>query len=149
MKYVNIIVKRLLSTGPSEHSAKFSDSRRLTNFLGKKNTTYVSSSIRNKKYIITDNLKNYYVITSYNGNKVNVDKKLQIFYDTHFWKNGIAHTMEPLVVPTNEQMQEHKTRNVKVGKLLSLIDIKYGDLVKADGTQEFSELQKLLNAGWI
>lgn len=57
--------------------------------------------------------------------------------------------MEPLVVPTNEQMQEHKTRNVKVGKLLSLIDIKYGDLVKADGTQEFSELQKLLNAGWI
>lgn len=36
MKYVNIIVKRLLSTGPSEHSAKFSDSRRLTNFLGKK-----------------------------------------------------------------------------------------------------------------
>lgn len=147
MKYINISVKRLLSTGPYEHLLKFRDSRMLTNFLGKSSTTYVSATIRNKKYIITDTSKNYYVITSYNGNEVDVDKKIYNFYDTHVWKNGICHTMiKPLVMPTKEQIQENKIKHIKVGKLLSLIQVKYGGVDNAEGTKEFSELQKLLNA---
>ena len=49
--------------------------------------------------------------------------------------------------PTKEQTQENKIRHVKVGKLLSLIQVKYGGVFKAEGTKEFLELQKLLNVG--
>lgn len=150
MKYQNISIKKLLSTGPYEHPINFSDSSALRDFLGRKSTNYVSAAIRNKKYIITDTStsKNYYVVVSYNDYETDVDKKLQKFYDTHVWKNGMIAEIEPLVMPTKEQFQEDKIRHLKVGKLLSLIQVKYGDLVKAAGTPEFLELQKLLNAGW-
>lgn len=147
MRYQNIRIKKLLSAGPCEHSIDFSDSRALCNFLGRRSrsTSYISGAIRNGQCIITDNSKNYYVIVSCNGIEVNADKKLQEFYDKHVWKNGVIAEIDPLVKPTKEQIQEDKIRHVKVGKLLSIIQVKYGDLVKADGTKEFLELQKLLN----
>ena len=144
MKYKNISIKSLLSTGPDEHSINFHNSHMLGNFLGRSNT-YGSQSIRKKRYIITDTSKNYYVIVSYNGNDVNTYKELQKFYDTHVWQNGIVSEVRILAMPTKEQIQKNNIRHVKVGKLLSLIQARYGDLVKAEGTQEFLELQKLLN----
>lgn len=146
MRYTNISIKALLATGPYEHSLNFRDSRMLTNFLGK-SINYVSIFIKRKKYIITDKSKNYYVITSYNGNRVNADKEIQNFYNTHVWENGVVHTIEHLPMPTREQIQESKLRHVKTGKLLSLIQVKYGGVFEAEGTQEFLELQDLLNAG--
>lgn len=144
MIYKDISIKRILSTGLYKHSINFSDSNILNNFLGR-SRNYTSAVIRKKQYIITDTLKNYYVITSYNGNKADVDKKIQDFYDTHIWKNGTIYAMKPLVIPTKEQIQENKIRHIKVGKLLSLIQVKYGGVDNAEGTKEFSELQKLLN----
>ncbi len=147
MKYTNISIKRLASTGPSEHSTHFRDSRMLINFLGRKTTTYVSEAIRNRRYIIRDTSNNYYVIISYNGYQARVGRKLKKFYDSHAWKNGVTFETESLVMPTKEQTQENKIRHVKVGKLLSLIQVKYGGVFKAEGTKEFLELQKLLNVG--
>lgn len=143
-RYRNIRIKKLLSTGLYEHSINFSDSTILNNFLGR-SSNYIGGAIRKKRYIITDASKNYYVITSYNGVKINADKKIQNFYDTHVWKNGMVSFQRPLVMPTKDQIQEDKIRHVKVGKLLSLIQIKYGGVNNADGTKEFLELQKLLN----
>lgn len=149
MKYRNISIKKLLSTGPYEHSMDFSNSRMLSNFLGRKYTNRVSAAIRNKQYIITDTLKNYYVITSYNGIEVHADKEIQNFYDNHVWKNGMALFQKPLVMPTQEQIKENKIRHAKVRKLLLLIQVKYDGVNNAEGTKEFSELQKLLNAEGI
>lgn len=146
MRYTNISIKKLLPTGPYKNQMNFSDSKMLSDFLGR-SSTYVSAAIRNKKYIITDTLKNYYVIVSYNGNKVHADKKIQNFYDNHVWENGIISAMRPLVMPTKEQIQENKAKHVRVGKLLSRIQTKYGSLTNAESTKEFSELQGLLNTG--
>ena len=146
MRYKNISIKALLAIGPYEHSLNFQDSRMLTNFLDR-SVNYVSVFIKRKKYIITDKSKNYYVITSYNGNRVNVDKAIQHFYKTHVWKNRVIHTIEPLSTPTKEQTQKNKIRHVKVGKLLSLIQVKYGGVFEAEGTKELLELRKLLNGG--
>lgn len=146
MRYTNISIKALLATGPYEHSLNFRDSRMLTNFLGK-SINYVNIFIKRKKYIITDKSKKHYVIASYNGKRVNVDKEIQNFYHTHVWKDGVVHTIKPLPMPTKEQTQKNKIRHVKVGKLLSLIQVKYGGVFEAEGTQEFSELQDLLNVG--
>lgn len=145
-RYTNIRIRKLLSSGPSEHSINFHNSHMLANFLGR-NKNYGSNFIKKKHYIITDTSRQHYVITSYNGIKVNADKELQKFYDNHVWQNGTAVFQRLLVMPTKEQIQEDKIRHVKVGKLLSLIQFKYGDLFKAEGTAEFLELQKLLNVG--
>lgn len=145
-KYKDIKIKKLLSTGPYEHSINFKNSTMLSNFLGRKNgTTRIAAIIRNKQYIIADNLKNYYVIVSYNGIEVNIDEKLQKFYNNHIYKNGKFSFQRPLLIPTKEQVQESKIRHAIVGRLLSLIEIKYGGVDNAEGTKEFSELQKLLN----
>lgn len=146
MRYKNISIKKLLPTGPYKNPIIFDNSDSLNNYLGR-NHAYTNASIRNEKYIITDIQKNYYVIVSYNGRKVNADKELQKFYDNHTWENGVASVTKPLVMPTKEQIQENKTKHVKVGKLLSRIQIKYGGLNKAEGTKEFLELQGLLNTG--
>ena len=146
MRYKNISIKKLLPTGPCNNLINFANSGLLNDYLGR-HFTYTSTSIHNKKYIISDIHKNYYVIVSYNDIKVNADKELQKFYDNRTWENGIVSVMKPLVMPTKKQIQENKTKHVKVGKLLSRIQIKYGGLNKAEGTKEFLELQELLNTG--
>lgn len=146
-KYKDISIKKLLSAGPCEYSINFSNSTMLSNFLGRKNgTTRIAAIIRNKQYIIADNLKNYYVIVSYNGIEVHTDKKLQKFYNNHVYKNGKFLFQKKLVMPTKEQVQKNKIKHAIVGKLLSLIETKYGGVNNADGTKEFLELQKWLDA---
>lgn len=145
-KYQDISIKKLLSTGPSKHPMKFSNSTMLRNFLKIKYTTPISQAIRSGKYIIADNSKNYYVIVSYNGIRVNADKDIQKFYDNHVWKDGKFSFQKALVIPSKEQSKENKIKHLKVGKLLSLIEIKYGGVLMAEGTQEFLELQKLIHA---
>lgn len=146
MNYESICIKKLFPEGPYKHTINFRDNHMLSNFLGR-SINYASACIRKNKYIITDVFNNYYVITSFNGNKIPVDKEIQEFYNTHLWKDGVIYKVQPIVMPTKEQIQENKIRHIKVGKLLSLIQVKYGGVDNAEGTKEFLELQKLLNVG--
>lgn len=146
MIYEDICIKKLFPEGPYKRTINFKNARMLTNFLGR-SINYASACIRGNKYIITDIFGRYYVIASFNGRKVpaEVDKELEEFYDTHIWEDGVVCKVQPIVMPSKEQVQEHKAKHLKVGELLSLIEAKYGGINNATDTKEFLELQKLLN----
>ncbi len=146
MIYENICIKKLFPEGPYKRTINFKDARMLSNFLGR-HINYASACVRKNKYIITDIFGGYYVIASFNGRKVpaDVDKELEEFYVTHIWKDGVVCKVPPIVMPTKEQVQEHKVKHLKVGELLSLIEVKYGGINNATNTKEFTQLQELLN----
>lgn len=144
MKYENICIKKLFPEGPYKHTINFRDCRMLSNFTGR-HINYGSACIRKKQYIITDIFGSYYVIDSLNGKKINADAEINEFYETHIWENGVVCKIQPIVMPTKEQIKENKAKHAKASELLSQIEVKYGGVNNAEGTKEFLELQELLN----
>ena len=152
-------IKELKEDGLSSESREFPSYRELNKFVHRgKNYVYdiVSKSkqgLRKRKYIISSPTfqygrevnGTYYIITKINHKQVATMDDVRAFYMSppsyHYQAGYAKYTERPK--KSREQLLLKKERR---RHLLLVIDTKYGDIEKAQGSPELEELRELIGA---
>lgn len=147
-RYNDIVLRKLTADGISRNSIYFQNTIEMNTFLGR-SSNYSTKQIKSKKYIVTGGSapnRSYYVVLKVDGVNTSINLQVADFYSTHIWQDGKIHDGGI----SRHQMSKSTAfkraiRHEKVRLALRDIQLKYGDDIDdAEGTKEFSYLQKLL-----
>lgn len=146
-KYNDIVLRQLTEDGISKSSIYFQDTVAMNTFLDRHNN-YSTKNIKSKKYIVTGGSapnKRYYVVLKVDGILTPINLQVADFYSTHIWPDGKIHDGGiPQYQMSKYTAIERAIKHEKIRLALRDIQLKYGDnLTNAEGTKEFSHLQKL------
>lgn len=131
-KTKRVVIQLVTKEGLTDKRYSFSSVGNTERFLGRK-SSYLNHCV--DRGFVKDVKGHWFAIISINDKKIITDRKFSKFYQQKF---GMA----PLL--GKEEKRAKRIIQSKVQKLLLQIDLKYGDLVKASGSSEFNQLQKLL-----
>lgn len=147
LKYVSLKI--------DDTTLKFSSLKQLDDYLGWWHRSYSGSIIQKSKhgylrykYIIHDTKEPrvYYLVWKIDGRIVATDEDVKRFYTGKMYKKKKSYM--PIKIPklSREDIYEAQERQKQRRRLLLLIDVKYGGIDHAEGTQELEELRQMIGA---
>ena len=150
-------MKELKEDGLSNETLKFPSYREIDKFVHRgENYVYgivkkSKQGLRKRKYIISSPTfqygrevnGTYYIITKINHKQVTDMSDVKAFYLSHpSYQDGYMKAKAPQKKSKDQLMLEKQRRR----HLLLLIDVKYGDIDKAEGSPDLEELRELIGA---